>query len=416
MECVTRIYSGSKRGERYLFPPSTYALNEVSLEAIRNNDHADGESSISCLRILNAVLTLVFMALFGLGSCAWAQQAAYSSEIAADTSALPDAPHAPSLSMHAMLTESALGSIHGGVVDGGGTVYEGASIALSQPASIEPSKKTDTSDGNGRFSFPDVLPGPFQLTISSNGFSTQVVSGILHAGESYEASPIVLPLSATMNEVRVTASTEQIAQEQVNQEEKQRVLGIIPNFYVVYAPNPAPLNARQKFHLALKSAMDPVAFVTSGVYAGIEQGNNDFSSYGQGAQGYTKRCLANYADTFIGTMISSAGLPSLLKQDPRYFYKGTGTTGSRAFYAIASAVISKGDNGHWQPSYSSIIGGLAAGGISNVYYPARDRNGVSLTFENALTGIASGAIQNLFQEFLIRKLTPKVPDYSSPKP
>jgi len=216
--------------------------------------------------------------------------------------------------------------------------------------------------------------------------------------------------------VRVTASTEQIAQAQVNQEERQRVLGVFPNFYVAYALNPAPLNSRQKFHLALKSTTDPVAFLTSGVYAGIEQANNDFSGYGRGVQGYTQRFAANYADTFIGTMISSAMLPSLLRQDPRYFYKGDGTIFPRALYAIANSVISKGDNGHWQPSYSSIIGGIAAAGISNLYYPARDRHGLSLTFENTLTGFASGAVQNLIQEFFIHRLTPKVPDYSQAKP
>jgi hypothetical protein len=110
-------------------------------------------------------------------------------------------------------------------------------------------------------------------------------------------------------------------------------------------------------------------------------------------------------------MIGGAIFPSLLKQDPRYFYKGTGTTRSRIFYAIATTVVCKGDNGHWQPNYSGIIGGLAAGGISNLYYPASNRNGVSLTFENALTGIAGGAVQNLLQEFVVRRLTPKVPDY-----
>jgi hypothetical protein len=115
-------------------------------------------------------------------------------------------------------------------------------------------------------------------------------------------------------------------------------------------------------------------------------------------------------------MIGSALLPSLLKQDPRYFYKGTGTTRSRVLYAIANAVVCKGDNGHWQADYSGIFGGLAAGGISNLYYPASDRNGVTLTFENALIGIAAGAAQNLFQEFLVRKLTPKLPNYRSSKP
>src|SRR5258708_39013966 len=115
------------------------------------------------------------------------------------------------------------------------------------------------------------------------------------------------------------------------------------------------------------------------------------------------------------TLIGSAILPSLLKQDPRYFYKGSGSKRSRLLYAIANSVICKGDNGHWQANYSAIAGGLAAGGISNLYYPAADRNGAALTFESPLIGIGSTAATNLLQEFVIRKLTPQPPSYSPAK-
>jgi hypothetical protein len=143
--------------------------------------------------------------------------------------------------------------------------------------------------------------------------------------------------------------------------------------------------------------------------AGVEQANDGFSGYGQGAQGYAKRYGASYADQFIETMIGSAILPSLLKQDPRYFYKGSGSTRSRILYALANSVICKSDNGHWQTNYSGILGSLAAGGISNLYYPASDRDGVGLTFENTLIGIGTSGVANLFQEFLIRKFTPRAP-------
>ena len=156
--------------------------------------------------------------------------------------------------------------------------------------------------------------------------------------------------------------------------------------------------------------------MASGFFAGIEQADDSYSGFGEGAEGYAKRYGANYADELIGTMLGGAVLPSLLKQDPRYFYKGTGTKRSRALYAVANAVICKGDNGHWQPDYSALIASVAAGGISNLYYPAADRNGVSLTFENAGVGFAYSAVENLFQEFVVRKLTPKIPHYGSSKP
>jgi hypothetical protein len=194
------------------------------------------------------------------------------------------------------------------------------------------------------------------------------------------------------------------------------VLGVIPNFYVSYDPNAVPLTSKQKFKLARKTIVDPVTFVLVGGIAGVEQAQNDFSGYGQGAQGYGKRFGAGYADTVAGTFIGSAILPSLLKQDPRYFYKGSGSKRSRILYAIANAVICKGDNGRWQPNYSNILGSVAAGGISNLYYPAQDRNGAGLTFENAAIGIGASAASNLLQEFLIRKLTPKVPKAAPVKP
>ena len=153
----------------------------------------------------------------------------------------------------------------------------------------------------------------------------------------------------------------EIAQEQLNIEEKQRVLGVFPNYYVSYDPDPEPLSTRQKFQLAWKTSIDPVTWILSGGFAGVEQASNTFPGYGQGAQGYGKRFGANYADGLSDTLIGGAIFPSLFKQDPRYFYKGTGSIRSRALYAIANSVICKGDNGRWQPNYSAILGGLAAG-------------------------------------------------------
>jgi hypothetical protein len=231
--------------------------------------------------------------------------------------------------------------------------------------------------------------------------------------------PIALDVASAVTEVNVglsRADVETIAEEQIKVEEKQRVFGIVPNFYVSYIPNAAPLNFRQKFNLAAKEVVDPVTlFVVAGT-AGLQQAQNHFGEYGQGLQGYGKRFGADYADAVTGTFLGNAILPSLLKQDPRYFYKGTGSTGSRIRYALAMSVIRKGDNGRWQPNYSGLLGSLAAGGISNLYYPANDRNSAALTFDNTAIGIAGAAVGNLFQEFIYRKLTPKLPPRDPAQP
>ncbi len=225
---------------------------------------------------------------------------------------------------------------------------------------------------------------------------------------------MTLKVAANVTEVRVEPSQTEVAEVQLKEEEKQRVLGVIPNFYVSYIPDAAPLTSEQKFKLALRDTVDPVTFGVTAAVAGFEQTADQYGGYGQGAEGYGKRYGAAYADLVTSTFIGSAILPSLLKQDPRYFYRGTGTTRARVLYAIANAVICKGDNKRWQANYSSILGNLASAGISNLYYPAKD-TGVGLTFETALIDTGAAAAGNIVQEFLVRKLTPNLPRHDPAK-
>lgn len=307
------------------------------------------------------------------------------------------------------LGQELTGTVGGAVVDQTGAAVVGVRVTLSrEDGSLS---QEAISDGDGQYSFAGIAPGLFQLTATSTGFATATMFGTLHSGESYSAPPIALVVASASTEVRVAMSRTELAEAEIKDEEKQRVLGVVPNFYVTYDPAAVPLNTKQKFELAWKATVDPVNFGLTGAVAGIQQATDSFNGYGQGAQGFAKRYGASYADLVTGTFIGSAVLPSLLKQDPRYFYKGTGRVRSRIFYAIANAVICKGDNGRWQANYSSMLGGLAAGGISNLYYPSTDR-GVELTFENALIGIGTTAAANILQEFVIRRLTPHAPSYT----
>jgi hypothetical protein len=337
--------------------------------------------------------------------------------------ALPDAPDAPpdsagqETATPQSTTDALTGSIHGTVVDGSAAVAQGAHVALvwTPQAGGPPVARETTTDSNGEFSFSIVAAGTFTLTVSSKGFTTRTVSGTIHDGESVEAPAVTLVMNGTTTDVEVSASPVEIAEAQLKEEETQRVLGVIPNFYVTYVHDAPPLTRKQKYQLAWRSSIDPVNFGIVGILAGVEQATDSFSGYGQGAQGYAKRYGAGYTDSFDATFIGGAVLASWWKQDPRYFYKGTGSKQSRIWYAIAMAVVCKGDNGRWQPNYSGIVGGLAAGGISNLYYPASNREGASLTFENAGLGTAGSAVGNLFQEFVVKHLTPHVPDYGAGK-
>ena len=306
-------------------------------------------------------------------------------------------------------SDESLGTISGTVVDGSGAAVTGAKVELWRE---DAGAGQDTmSAEEGEFSFRAVTPGAFRLAVSLNGFATASFAGMLRAGESFVVPPIALNIASASAEVRVTMSPVEIAEAEIKDEEKQRVLGVVPNFYVTYNPAAAPLSPRQKFELAWKATVDPISFGLVGGTALLQQATDSWNGYGQGAQGFAKRYGASYADLITSTYIGSAILPSIFKQDPRYFYKGKGGKKSRIFYAVANAVICKGDNGRWQMNYSAILGGIASGGISNLYYPPADR-GAELTFENAAIGLGTTAAANILQEFVIRKLTPHPPSYA----
>ncbi len=299
-------------------------------------------------------------------------------------------------------TERRSSSVTGVVTDPRGDPVPGATITLIEPAGENP--QPVLADKNGSFTIA-ADAGTFDLQVSAPGFATTTVHGELGSNQPLDLGRLSLTIQNATVEVRVSVTKEELAEEQVKTEEKQRIMGVIPNFYVTYDPNPVPLNAKQKYELAFRTLIDPETIGMDLFSSGIQQGTGGLKGYGPGSQGYAKRFAASYGTGSVDTLLGSAVLPSLFKQDPRYFYKGNGTIKQRALYAMGMSVICKGDNGHWQYNYSGLLGGLAAGGISNLYYPPANRNALGMTFENTAIGIGSSAVTNLLQEFLIRKFT-----------
>lgn len=168
------------------------------------------------------------------------------------------------------------GSISGTVTDRFGTVAVGAQVRLTRED--QPAIQEVLSGDNGQFSFADLPAGPFQLTIKAGGFETQRVSGVLLTGQAYLVPEIRIVVATVVTEVRVGAgfAPGEVAHEQIKEQEKQRVLGFIPNFYVSYVPDAAPLAPKQKFELAWRSTIDPFTFVGVGILAGFQQATNAF--------------------------------------------------------------------------------------------------------------------------------------------
>lgn len=298
------------------------------------------------------------------------------------------------------------GTMSGAIVDAHGSLIEGATVDLEMPTG---GRRTTRSDPDGQFAFENVSPGTFKLAVTLPGFDPVALRGTLQPNQRLRLDIPVMQLSTLSESVDAVASAEELSTEQMHAEEHQRLLGVLPNFFVSYNWNAPPLTTRQKFTLATRNAFDPGNLALVAAAAGVQQAADAFPGYCQGAAGYGKRYGADLANLVVGTYVGGAILPSLFHQDPRYFYKGTGTIRSRFLYAVSTAVISRGDNGKRQPAFASVLGDFSAGAISNLYYAPSDRQGAQLTVENGLLDVAGDAMNNVFQEFVLKKITHKEP-------
>lgn len=293
-------------------------------------------------------------------------------------------------------------SISGTVTDTDNDVIPEAAVTLLGPEG----QKTATSNEEGGFAFNDLKPGgPYHLKVNCHGcipWNSQAIT--LQPGQFLMRDDIHIRLSGGTISVVVTPKTQlQLATEQVHEEEHQRVLGIIPNFYVSYNSQAAPLSTGLKYKLALRTALDPVTIAGALFIAGVDQAGGT-PDYGGGMQGYAKRVGDEYTSGFVDVMAGGAVLPALLHQDPRYFYKGTGTRRARLLHAISSAFLCRGDNGKTQINFSSMGGDLTAGAISNLYVPTEDR-GWGETFKGFGIATAGHITVDIMQEFFLSKLT-----------
>ena len=293
-----------------------------------------------------------------------------------------------------------MGTIVGTVLDISGGTVPNATVILQGPNE----HRSVTTGDNGFFTFNSIDPeSPVRIVITASGLKSWTSDEItVHPGQTFILTDVALGIAPV--ETSVTAGTlEEVAAEQVKVQEEQRVFGVIPNFYVTYEHDAAPLTPKLKFHLALRALTDPVTIAGFGLNAAIYQAAG-YPSYSQGAKGYAQRLGATFAGGSTKVLLGDAVFASLLHQDPRYFYQGTGTTKSRFLHAISTPFITKGDDGHREINYSNLLGDLASGAIANAYYPSQDR-GAGLVARSALVGIGGRMALGIFEEFVLHKWT-----------
>jgi hypothetical protein len=288
-----------------------------------------------------------------------------------------------------------------------GDLVPGATVVLNDAASGD--RREVTADDSAGFKFDSVNSGiPYEVTVQVKGFSTWTSPAIvLEPSQFLILDDIHLKMEGESTSVTVYGSTEEIAVEQVHLAEQQRVLGFIPNFYVNYdGANAVPLTTKLKFKLAMRVARDPISILGVAFMSGIDQASNR-PDYVQGAKGYGQRFGANAAGAFSDILLGGAVLPSLLHQDPRYFYQGTGTTASRLKHAVSAPFICRGDNGNRQINFSSMGGVMGATALSMAYYPSSNRGSQDLMLAFS---VSEGArvLAAIAQEFIIPRFTPSL--------
>jgi hypothetical protein len=386
-----------------LITARTISTSPVWERALRKDIWRRPHAVLACTPLL---LCLVTATTFG-------QQQTAELGISSSNS-LPDAPlpqSDPQSSDEQTPSAEGSASVSGTVLDVSGAVVPGAQVSLTHRDGTQ--LHSLKSGGNGEFAFTKLPAGSYLVIVNAKGFapftSTEFV---VTAQQSYEVPNVALSVASADTSVTVRP-TEEIAAEQIKAEEKQRLIGIIPNFYISYVYDAAPMTTKQKFSLASRDTFDPISLIGVGLAAGIEQANNTYAGYGQGAAGYGKRFAAQFGDGRSSDFLSHAVFPSLFHQDPRYFYQGTGSTKSRLVHALSYSVIARSDTGKPMPNYSYFLAAICSGALSNAYYPHADR-GINLVFTTAAIGIAGRAGGTVVREFFSKRLTTNVPGNGKP--
>lgn len=241
------------------------------------------------------------------------------------------------------------GTIAGTVTDVNHDTVPGAMVFLEDPNASD--RQGVVSNDDGYFEFHNVKPGiPYQVSISAKGFA------------DWHSPALVLE----------------------------------PRQFKILADIELRIEAE-------RTTVNPVTIAGVALYSGMQQAG-DTPNYGQGMKGYSKRFGANAAGGISDILIGGAILPSLLHQDPRYLYQGIGTTGSRIRHAMFHPFVCRGDNGVWQPNYSSMGGDLASSALAYTWYPKSDR-GIGMVLTNFAINTGERVVASLAQEFLLRRFT-----------
>ena len=181
--------------------------------------------------------------------------------------------------------------------------------------------------------------------------------------------------------------------------QSKRILWVFPNYRAVSADTQLPpLSLKTKFWLATQDSFDYSSFITAGIIAGTSQAKNSYPEFGQGSKGFGRYYWHAVADQAVGNYFTEAIVPTITREDPRYYTLGHGGFLKRTGYAVSRLLVTRTDSGGQTFNISEIVGNGAGAGISGLYYPSRERTWTK-TGQKWLTQIGLDGAFNIVKEF-----------------
>jgi len=177
-----------------------------------------------------------------------------------------------------------------------------------------------------------------------------------------------------------------------------RIFGVLANYRTADSTKPfKALTVKQKFTIAVHDSFDWPGFFIAGWYTALDQIEGQDPEFGQGIKGYAHRYATSYGDQVIGNMMTEGVMPSLLREDPRYYRKIHGPIHLRALYAVSRILVTRTDKNTSSFNFAEVGGNLVAASIANAYYPQeRSFESIAERWQNQLL---SDALSNVLKEF-----------------
>jgi len=194
---------------------------------------------------------------------------------------------------------------------------------------------------------------------------------------------ILLPAFATAQEVASSDLPQAPAPKQGNAagppEASERAHGGFFSNYGSVSVNDKlpPQTAGEKFKMAIKDDFGPSTFVVRAAVAGVDEARNSIPEFHEGGAGFGRYYWHSLADSVVENTLVEFVVPVATHEDTRYYRLGSGGVVKRTAYAVKRVVVIRSDAGGDTFNFSEIVGAGAGAGISNLYYPRRER-----TFKN----------------------------------